>query len=174
VRAPAVVETREDRIRLGPFVEHPVLGPILPEGVLLLALVRGERGVSFSHEGAVVLALLARVGAPLLVRLALEPGLLFGLFGGLALELGLLFGGLAHRRGERSPPVQLCDRLDGVGKRPVLLGESPELGELALQRRAQRRKLLALRGERPRRAQLVLAQPVQLALLGVVEGLSEW
>jgi hypothetical protein len=147
VQAPAVVEAREDRIRLGPFVEQAVVGPILPEGVLLVALGRGEPGVGFTQEGAVVI--LARSDAPFLVC-------------------------LEHRRGEQAPPAQLFNRLDGVGERPALLGECPDLGELARHLRAQRREFLVLRGEHRRHAQFALSQPAQLPSLGVVEGPSEW
>ena len=89
--------------------------------------------MGFRQEGAIVVALLPRVGAPLLVRLPLEPGLLF--------TRGL--GGLALRRGERAPPVQLCNRLGGVGERPArapaVVSGDERAGNVWQERRAKAR-----------------------------------
>ena len=136
-------------------VGAPLLVGLALESCLLLGLL------------LVGLVLLARVGAPFLVGLALEPCLLLerGLVG-----LALRLVGLALRLGEWAPPVQLGNRLDGVCERPVLLGELPDLGKLALQLRPQSDEFLTLRFERRWHLQLAQTQPVQLDLLGEVEG----
>jgi hypothetical protein len=171
VLASAVAGAGEDRLRLWLLSERIVLGPVLSERVLLLALDRGERGVLRGHapcEGAIVVALLPEVGESLLVGFALLAVLLFlrGLGGGLV--------GLALALGERAPPVQLSDRLDSVRERPVLRGECPDLFKLLLQGGAQRGELVALRGEgRLWQAQVALPQAEQLGALGEVERLRE-
>jgi hypothetical protein len=154
---------REDRIRLWLVRKRLVLGPVLPERVLLLLLDRGEYCVRRGHafrKLALVIALLPEVGEPLLVCLAPLAGLLF---------LRDLVGP-ALLLGERAPPVQLRDRLVEVPVRQLLLGECPDLCKLLLQGGAERGELLALRGE-CRCWQVALPQSEQLDALGEVEGL---